>query len=65
MTLLLTAQMFLGGLLGIVAQGVLVYIVIGLLLPIFGFDLLDLARGVAAPDLPGALIAWVTGAPSR
>ncbi len=65
MTLLLTAQMFVGGLLGIAAQGVLVYIVIGLLLPIFGFDLLDLARAVAAPDLPGALIAWVTRGPPR
>jgi hypothetical protein len=57
----LTAQVFLGGLLGIVAQGVLVYVVIGLVLPVFGLDLLGLARAVAAPDLPGTLLAWVTG----
>jgi hypothetical protein len=28
-------------------------------LPAFGFDLLDLARQVAAPDLPGVLIRAV------
>jgi len=59
----LTAQVFLGGLLGIAAQGVLVYVVIGLLLPAFGLDLLGLARAVAAPDLPGMLLAWITGSP--
>jgi hypothetical protein len=58
MTLLLTAQVFLGGLLGIAAQGLLAYVVIGWLLPLFGFDLLDLARAVAALDLPGRIIGW-------
>jgi hypothetical protein len=55
-TLLLTTQLFAGGLLGIAAQGFLAYVVIGLALPLFGFDLLELARGVAAADLPGALM---------
>jgi hypothetical protein len=65
MTLLLTSQVFLGGLLGIAAQGFLVYIVIGLVLPWFGLDLLDLALVVAAVDLPGTLLAWVTATPSH
>jgi hypothetical protein len=47
----LTAQVFLGGLLGKAARTALVYVVIGLLLPVFGLDLLGLARAVAAPDL--------------
>jgi hypothetical protein len=59
----LTAQIFLGGLLGLAAQGVMVYVVIGLVLPVFGPDLLGLARVVAAPDLPGTLLAWITGSP--
>lgn len=59
--LLLTLQIFLGGLLGIAAQAVLVYVVIGLVLPWFGLDLLDLARAVAAADLPGTLLRWVAG----
>jgi len=58
MTLLLTTQLFLGGLFGIVAQGILVVVVIGLALPLVGYDLLDLARAVAAPDLPGALLRF-------
>jgi len=61
--LVLTAQVFLGGLLGIAAQAFLVYVVIGLLLPLFGLDLLGLARAVAAPDLPGTLIRWLLGPP--
>jgi hypothetical protein len=65
MTLLLTSQVFLGGLLGIAAQGFLVYVVIGVMLPWFGFDLLDLARGVAAADLPGTVLRWVTGVPAH
>jgi len=59
--LVLTEQVFLGGLLGIAAQAFLVYGVIGLALPVFGVDLLGLARAVAAPDLPGTLIHWVLG----
>ena len=67
-TLVLTAQVFLGGLLGIAAQAFLVYVVIGLLLPVFGLDLLGLARAVAAPDLPGdagRLAARPSGALNR
>lgn len=57
--------MFLGALLGIAAQAFLVYVVIGLLLPVFGVDLLGLARAVAAPDLPGVLIRWAFGPPKH
>lgn len=31
--------------------------------PVFGLDLLGLARTVAAPDLPGALLGWIIGSP--
>lgn len=62
MTLLLTLQVFLGGLLGIAAQVFLAYVVIGLALPLFGLDLLDLARAVAALDLPGQVAGWFAGA---
>ena len=61
--LVLTFQVFLGALLGFAAQAVLVYVVIGLLPPVFGLDLLGLARAVAAPDLPGTLIHWLLGPP--
>lgn len=47
----------------IAAQALVVYVVIGLDLPVFGLDLLGLARGVAAPDLPGTLVAWLPGPP--
>ena len=60
-TLLLTLQLFVGAAIGIVAQGLLVYLVIWWLLPPFGVDLLGLARAVAAPDLPGQVIAAVAG----
>src|SRR6185312_10349152 len=63
--LVLSAQFFLGMLVGIAAQAILVYGVIGLLLPAFGLDLLDLAQAVAAPDLPGALIGWLLGPPAH
>jgi len=39
--------------------------VIGLLLPVFGLDLLGLARAVAAPNLPGKLVVWLLGPPAR
>ena len=61
----LTAQVFLAGLLGIAAQAFVVYVVIGLLLPAFGLDLLGLARAVAAPDLPGTLVAGLFGMPAH
>lgn len=47
----------------IAAQAAQVYVVIGLDLPVFGLDLLGLARAVAAPDLPGTLVAWLLGPP--
>jgi hypothetical protein len=56
--LLLTLQMFVGGLFGIAAQGVLAVIVIGWLLPVIGFDLLDMARGVADVNLPAQVMGW-------
>jgi hypothetical protein len=58
---LLTAQVFVGAAIGIAAQVFLAYVVIGVVLPLFGLDLLALARAVAAPDLPGKLIAAVLG----
>jgi hypothetical protein len=60
-TVLLTAQVVVGAAIGILAQVFLAYLVIGWVLPVFGLDLLDLARAVAAPDLPGKLIAAVFG----
>ena len=61
MALLLIVQVFLGGLLGIAAQGFLAWVVIRVLLPAFGLDLLEIARGVAAPNPPGGLIGWLIG----
>jgi hypothetical protein len=58
MALLLTLQMFVGGLLGIAAQGVLAVVVIAWLLPVIGFDLLDVARGVADANLPAQVMGW-------
>jgi hypothetical protein len=43
----------------------LAYVVIGLVMPWFGLDLFDLARVVAAADLPGTVLAWFTGAPTH
>jgi hypothetical protein len=65
MTLLLTLQIFVGGLPGLAAQGFLVYVVIGLLLPWAGVDLLQLARAAAALDLPGMLLTLAFGTSSR
>jgi hypothetical protein len=66
----LTAQVFLGGLLGIAAQAFAVYVVIGLVvinlvLPTLGLDLLDLARAIAAPDLPRTLVPLLLGPPTH
>jgi hypothetical protein len=63
MTLLLTSQLFLGGLLGTAAQAFLAYVVIGIVLPWFGLDLLDLARAVAALDLPGHVLGMFADTP--
>jgi hypothetical protein len=54
--LVLTVQWFLGGILGIAAQAFLVVVIIGYMMPWFGFGLLDTARAVAALDLP--MRAW-------
>jgi hypothetical protein len=59
MTGVLTLQIFLGGLLGIAAQVILVWIVIGHILPVFGLDLLDLAEQTATLNLPAELIVPV------
>jgi hypothetical protein len=60
-TVLLTAQIFVGAAIGIAAQAFLAYAIIGWALPIFGLDLLELARAVAAPDLPGQAISMLLG----
>jgi hypothetical protein len=48
----LTAQVAAGGALGIVAQVFLVWVIIGHVMPFFGLELLDMARGVADFNLP-------------
>jgi hypothetical protein len=48
----LTAQVALGAALGIAAQAFLVVVVIGYVMPLFGLELLDMAREVAAFNLP-------------
>jgi len=49
---ILTAQVAAGAALGIAAQVFLVWVIIGHVRPLFGLELLDMARGVAALDLP-------------
>ena len=48
----LTAQIATGATLGIAAQGFLVVVIIGYVMPLFGLELLDIARDVAAFNLP-------------
>ena len=48
----LTAQVALGAALGIAAQVLLAVVIIGYIMPFFGLELLDMARGVAAFNLP-------------
>ena len=58
----LTVQMFAGASLGIAAQGFLALVIIRYAIPLFGLDLLDMARAVADFDLPmriGQLFARV------
>jgi hypothetical protein len=57
MAALLTVQVFAGWVLGIVAQLLIAYGVVVVILPVFGLDLLDLARAVEEPDLPRQLFA--------
>jgi len=49
----LTAQVAAGAALGVVAQVLLVVVMIGYVMPLFGLELLDMARDVVAFDLPG------------
>ena len=48
----LTAQVAAGAVLGIVAQAFLVVVIIGYVMPFFGLELLDMAREVAAFNVP-------------
>jgi hypothetical protein len=58
----LTTQMFAGVGLGIAAQAFLVWGIIFHVMPWVGLDLLDMARAVAAFDLPGRIGSLFTGA---
>jgi hypothetical protein len=53
--LILTSQVALGGALGIAAQALLVVVIIGYVMPFFGLELLDMARDVAAFNLPARM----------
>jgi hypothetical protein len=55
-----TAQIAAGAALGIAAQVLLVVVVIGYVMPFFGLELLDMARDVAAFNLP-ARVAQLFG----
>ena len=48
----LTTQVAEGVALGIAAQAILVWVIIGQVMPFFGLELLDLARDVAEFNLP-------------
>jgi hypothetical protein len=52
MALLITVQIFGGGFLGIAAQALLAIGIIGYIMPWLGLGLLDMARDVAAFNLP-------------
>ena len=51
----LTAQVAAGAALGIAAQAFLVVVIIGYIMPFFGLELLDMARDVAAFNLPARM----------
>jgi hypothetical protein len=51
----LTAQIAAGTALGIAAQVFLVVVIIGYVMPFFGLELLDMARDVAAFNLPARM----------
>jgi hypothetical protein len=61
MALVLTCQVFAGGLLGIAAQAFLAVGVIFYIMPWIGLGLLDTARDVAAFDVPGRVLALFWG----
>ena len=50
-----TAQVAAGAALGIAAQVFLVWVIIGHVMPFFGLELRDLARGVADFNLPAGV----------
>jgi hypothetical protein len=58
----LTLQLVLGAVVGILAQAGLAVLMLGYIMPWFGFELLHLARAVAALDLPARIGAVVAGA---
>jgi hypothetical protein len=58
----LTIQAAFGAVLGFVVQFLLAYGLIFYAMPTVGLDLLELARGLAALDLPERLIEWLAGA---
>jgi len=55
----LTLQLVGGAILGVAVQFALIYAVFGYVMPWLGLELLDMARAVAAFDLPGRIIAWL------
>jgi hypothetical protein len=59
--LVLTFQVFAGAILGIAAQAFLAIGSIFYLLPLIGLELLDTARAVAEPDLPGQVLSLFWG----
>jgi len=59
---ILTAQVAAGAALRIAAQVFLVWVIIGYLMPCFGLEFLDMARDVAAFNLPAPVgeLFWVS-----
>jgi hypothetical protein len=57
----LTAQVGIGAALGIAAQAFLALVIIGYVMPWIGLDLLEMAKVVAAYDLPARVAALVAG----
>ncbi len=57
----LTGQIFAGAFLGVVAQGLLAWGLVFHVMPALGLDLLDMARAVAAFDLPLRVARLVAG----
>jgi hypothetical protein len=53
--LVLIGQTAVGAILGIAAQALLVVVIIGYVMPFFGLELLDMARDVAAFNLPARM----------
>ncbi len=61
MPLMLTTQLFGGVVLALLVQALLFFGIIGHLLPLVGFDLLEMCSELASADLPGQalrLVGW-------